>query len=135
MEPPGAVDVYHLKHIAMRWQRVAVRRVDKVCAKRGKVPRRLTQALRNKRILKVVPTVMRLDRLRVVVYPNDHRPAHVHVIGSGCEAVFNLNCPTGPVELRENYGFASRELSRKLDVLTANLGDLCRAWEHIHGIT
>jgi hypothetical protein len=77
---------------------------------------------------------MRMDRLRVVVYPNDHRPAHVHVIGRGCEAVFNLNCPAGPVELRENYGFPSRELNRILDVLTANLEDLCRAWEHIHGI-
>jgi len=51
---------------------------------------------------------MGLDGLRVVVYPNDHRPAHVHVIGRGCEAVFNLNCPAGPVELRENYrSFAS----------------------------
>ena len=44
------------------------------------------------------------------------------------------DCPAGLVELRENYGFPSRELSRILDVLTANLKDLCRAWEHIHGI-
>lgn len=28
--------------------------------------------------------------LRVAIYPNDHRPAHVHVIGDG-EAVFVLN--------------------------------------------
>ena len=86
------------------------------------------------RIIKVVPTVMRFDGLRVVVYPNDHRPAHVHVIGRGDEAVFNLNCPAGPVELRENYGFPGRELRHIPDVLTANLEDLCRAWEHIHGI-
>ena len=86
------------------------------------------------RIIKVVPTVMRWDGLRVVVYPNDHRPAHVHVIGRGFEAVFSLNCPAGPVELRENYGFPGRELRHIPDVLTANLEDLCRAWEHIHGI-
>ena len=84
--------------------------------------------------MKVVPTVMRLGGLRIVVYPNDHRPAHVHVIGRGCEAVFNLNCPLGPVELRENFGFPSRELSHIFDVLTVGLEDLCRAWEHIHGI-
>lgn len=76
---------------------------------------------------------MRFEGLRVVVYPNDHRPAHVHVIGRGSEAVFNLNCPAGPVELRENYGFPSRELNHSVDVLTANLEDLCQAWEHIHG--
>ena len=44
--------------------------------------------------------------------PNDHRPAHVHVIGHGCEAVFNLNCPKGPVTLRENYWFARRDVAR-----------------------
>src|SRR5437868_3887052 len=38
-----------------------------------------------------MPTVHRFDGLRVVIYPNDHRPAHVHVIGAGGEAVFFLN--------------------------------------------
>ena len=66
-----------------------------------------------------MPTVLRFDGLRVVVYPNDHRPAHVHVIGRGCEAVFFLNCATGPVELRENYGFSRREVSHIESVLTA----------------
>ncbi|WHZ20694.1 MAG: hypothetical protein OJF55_002843 [Rhodanobacteraceae bacterium] len=28
-----------------------------------------------------MPTILRLGGLRVVIYPNDHRPAHVHVIG------------------------------------------------------
>ncbi|MGO9259223.1 MAG: DUF4160 domain-containing protein [Bryobacteraceae bacterium] len=45
-----------------------------------------------------MPTVLRFDGLRVVIYPNDHRPAHVHMIGRGHEAVFDLNCPAGPVE-------------------------------------
>ena len=77
---------------------------------------------------------MRFDWLRVVVFPNDHRPAHVHVIGRGGEAVFDLNCPAGPVGLRENYGFPSRKLSYIQGALTANLKHLCQAWEHIHGI-
>jgi hypothetical protein len=36
-----------------------------------------------------------------VIYPGDHRPAHVHVIGKGGEAVFNLNCPDRPSALRD----------------------------------
>ena len=40
-----------------------------------------------------MPTVLRFNGLRAVIYPNDHRPAHVHVIGRGYEAVFNLHCP------------------------------------------
>ena len=81
-----------------------------------------------------VPTVLRFDGLRVVIYPNDHRPAHVHVIGPESEAVFNLNCPTGPVELRENYDFSRREIRKIAKVLTENLAGLCRAWEEIHGV-
>jgi Domain of unknown function (DUF4160) len=81
-----------------------------------------------------VPTVLRFDGLRVTIYPNDHRPAHVHVIGPDHEAVFNLNCPVGPVELRENYGFSGRELNHVGRVLNPNVGALCLAWEGIHGV-
>jgi hypothetical protein len=81
-----------------------------------------------------MPTVLRFDGLRVVIYPNDHRPAHVHVIGRGCEAVFNLNCPAGPVELRENYRFSKRQISKIETELTDRVDELCRAWEEIHGI-
>jgi hypothetical protein len=49
-----------------------------------------------------VPTALRFDGMRVVIYPNDHRPAYVHVVGRGCEAVFNMHCGIGLVELREN---------------------------------
>ena len=59
-----------------------------------------------------MPTVKRIDGLRVVIYPNDHRPAHVHVIGSDSEAVFDLHCPFGPAEVRENYGFSLKEWGR-----------------------
>jgi hypothetical protein len=82
-----------------------------------------------------VPTVHRFDGLRVVIYPNDHRPAHVHVIGRGREVVFHLNCPAGPVEVRENYGFSWREITKIETELTERAGELCRAWEKIHGIT
>jgi hypothetical protein len=81
-----------------------------------------------------VPTILRFDGFRVAIYPNDHRPAHVHVIGSECEAVFQLNCPDGPVELREDYGAARRQIKNFERELMKNLGQLCRAWEKIHGI-
>lgn len=80
-----------------------------------------------------MPTVLRFDGPRAVVYPNDHRPVHVHVIGRSCEAVFNLNCPAGPVELRENYRFSRREIMPIAGVLVENLTQLCTAWENIHG--
>jgi hypothetical protein len=81
-----------------------------------------------------MPTVLRFGGFRVAVYPNDHRPAHVHVIGQGHEAVFELNCPGGLIELRENYGFSRRELTPIAQTLLMSIGALCNAWESIHGI-
>lgn len=78
-------------------------------------------------------TVPRISGLRVVIYPNDHRPAHVHVIGSDHKAVFTLHCPDGTPELRENYGFSQRELGKIADELAANLAQLCKSWRSIHG--
>jgi len=80
-----------------------------------------------------MPTVLRFEGLRVVIYPNDHRPAHVHLIGRGCEAVFNLRCPAGPVALRENYGFSPREVRNIQRVLKNDLTVLCSEWGRIHG--
>jgi len=48
--------------------------------------------------------------------------------------VFNLNCPAGPIELRENYGFSRREISKIEAVLSRHVKELCRAWEEIHGV-
>ncbi len=82
-----------------------------------------------------MPTVWRFAGFRVVIYPNDHRPAHVHVhvIGADCEAIFSLHCPDGPVELREDYGCSRGDLRQMAAELNNHLAELCTAWEHIHG--
>lgn len=80
-----------------------------------------------------MPTVLRLDGLRVVIYPDDHRPAHVHVIGAEGEAVFILNCPSGPPELREAYGFSRRDVSKIQKDLADHVATLCPVWSEIHG--
>jgi hypothetical protein len=80
-----------------------------------------------------VPTVLRIDGLLVVIYPNDHRPAHVHVIGAGKEALFFLNCPNGPPQLRENFRFSRSELNRIQEKLAPHATQLCAAWKEIHG--
>jgi hypothetical protein len=79
-----------------------------------------------------MPTILRIGGLRVVIYPNDHSPEHVHVIGPDREAVFELHCPDGPVMLRESYEFTTRQLRRLIDQLSAALPELCSAWEDIH---
>lgn len=80
-----------------------------------------------------MPTVMRIDGVRVTIWPNDHRPAHVHVVSKSGEAVFNLNCPDGPLKLRESYGFRRAELNRLQAALSDAVVAFCREWSRIHG--
>ncbi|HEY5831185.1 MAG: DUF4160 domain-containing protein [Hyphomicrobiaceae bacterium] len=80
-----------------------------------------------------MPTVRRIDGYRVVIYPSDHVPSHVHVIGGGSEAIFNLDCPNGPVALREQYGFSRPAITRIRKALDEMVPELCRAWSRIHG--
>jgi hypothetical protein len=79
-----------------------------------------------------MPTVDMIGSLRVVIFPNDHRPAHVHVIGKGHEAVFRLHGPEGAPELRENYGFPASELTKIKAALTERRAHLCAKWSEIH---
>ena len=80
-----------------------------------------------------MPTVCRRAGLRVTIHSNDHRPAHVHVIGDGKEVVFVLHCPQGPPELRGNYGFRLRDVTRIKRQLVGVLPKLCDEWRQIHG--
>jgi hypothetical protein len=80
-----------------------------------------------------MPTIFRHSGLRVVIWPNDHRPAHVHVIGTDREAIFNLNCPAGPLDLRESFGFRLGEINDLGDALLHILGLACAEWRRIHG--
>lgn len=79
-----------------------------------------------------MPTILRIGSFRVVIYPNDHRPAHVHVIGGDGEAVFILNCPDGPLELRQSFGFSLQQANDLARQVQANLAVLCPAWRTIH---
>ena len=80
-----------------------------------------------------MPTVLRLDGLRVVIYPNDHRPAHVHVVGSDAECVFDLRCPDGPPLIRQNFGFSRARLTGIAREIGMALGRLCEEWRLRHG--
>jgi hypothetical protein len=58
-----------------------------------------------------MPTVLRSGALRVVIYPNDHSPTHVHVLGPGWVVlVIKL---IGPV-VREVINCGEREARRAL---------------------
>jgi hypothetical protein len=80
-----------------------------------------------------MPTVLRIGALRVVIYPSDHGPAHVHMQGADGETVFILHCPRGPPALRESFGFKRPDLSAIKHALAASITLLCTKWSAIRG--
>ena len=81
-----------------------------------------------------MPTISTINGHRVVIYPADHRPAHVHVIGADFEVVFILNCPDGPIEVMTIVGKVSdaaiRRIARNIE---PEIAVFCAAWSKHHG--
>ena len=76
-----------------------------------------------------MPTILRVDGLRVVIYPNDHSPAHVHVIGPGWVVVVTL---AGP-DVREAVGCKEADVRRAIDLVADHQAALMEAWKSYHG--
>ena len=77
-------------------------------------------------------TVLRAVGLRVVIYTNDHLPAHVHVFGDG-EAKINLLGPGNVPILVWADRMSRGEVRRAMRVVTRESGFLLRRWGEIHG--
>jgi hypothetical protein len=76
-----------------------------------------------------MPTVHRQDGFRIVIWPNDHRPPHVHVFTSSGEAVVQLD----PISVREYVGMKPGEVVRAVQIVEAHQTKLNAAWKEIHG--
>jgi hypothetical protein len=79
-------------------------------------------------------TVLRAEGLRVVIYLNDHLPAHVHVLGDG-EAKINLMGPQGGLMLVWADNMTRGEVRRAMRIVAEQRVFLLQRWEDIHGRT
>ena len=77
-------------------------------------------------------TVLRADGLRVVIFVNDHVPAHVHVFGDG-ETKVDLAGPDGQPRLVWAEGATRAEVRRAMRLVAGQQEELLRRWREIHG--
>lgn len=77
-----------------------------------------------------MPTILRIDGFAVRIYPNDHQPPHVHVIGANGEAVVSLD---GSSALIRTVGLSRKEVSAACEIVATHIQELVKAWEAIHG--
>lgn len=76
-----------------------------------------------------MPVVLRFGRFKVVIYPKDHAPAHVHVLADGAEAKFDIK--TG--KCVAVYGFSSRTVSQLSKIVLENTDLMMEAWRDYEG--
>jgi len=77
-------------------------------------------------------TVLRAEGPRVVIFVDDHQPAHVHVLGDG-QARINLTGAGGTPELVWAYGMTRGEVRRAMRIVVEQRAVLLARWESIHG--
>ncbi len=77
-------------------------------------------------------TAVRAGGLRVVIFVDDHEPAHVHVFGDG-HAKINLVGAGGAPELVSAEGMNGGEVRRAVRIVVEQQALLLARWEDIHG--
>lgn len=77
-------------------------------------------------------TVHRAHGLRVVIFVDDHAPAHVHVFGDG-EAKINLLGADGAPEMLSAAGMSRADLRRAMRMVKEQQAYLLERWSEIHG--
>jgi hypothetical protein len=77
-------------------------------------------------------TVYRAQGFRIVIFTNDHEPAHVHVFGDG-EAKINLVGPDDAPELVWAIDMTRADVRRAMKIVIEQRERLLAHWSAIHG--
>lgn len=76
-------------------------------------------------------TVLRISGFEFRIYPNDHRPAHVHVFRG--DDVIVIDVSGGQPKQREVHGMKRNDARRALQIAKGNLRALQEEWRRMHG--
>jgi Domain of unknown function (DUF4160) len=80
-----------------------------------------------------MPTIIKQDGFRIVIYPNDHTPAHVHVLKGDGEVRIELGSEKILPSLMSVRGkISDREVVRALSLVTEYQIELLAKWDEIH---
>jgi hypothetical protein len=81
-----------------------------------------------------MPTVIRQDGFRIVIYTNDHLPAHVHVIKANAEIRIQLGSEgESPQLLTIDGDISNKEVAKALYLVKEHQIELLNKWREIHG--
>jgi hypothetical protein len=74
--------------------------------------------------------MLRRSGLRVVIFSNDHEPAHVHVFGDG-EVKINLIDPSGKPKVVWSVGMQTSDIRKAYALVFENRLMLLKHWNEL----
>ena len=77
-------------------------------------------------------TIYRAHGLRVIIFTDDHEPAHMHVFGDG-QAKINLVGPDGVPTLVKAEGMKVNDLRRAMQIVRDQQEQFLSKWREFHG--
>lgn len=81
-----------------------------------------------------MPTVHREDGFRLVIYPNDHLPRHVHIFRGDGEVIIRLGSDTETPSINQIYGdISNKDIAKALRIVQVSQVKLLELWKTIHG--
>ncbi len=80
-----------------------------------------------------MPTIYRQDGFDVMIYTNDHVPAHVHVFKADGEVVIYLGSGNSPPRVRTNIRMGRADERRALIIVAEHDEEFWAEWGRIHG--
>ena len=81
-----------------------------------------------------MPTVLRQEGFRVVIYFNDHLPSHVHVFKGSGEVRINLgNGDTAPTLMSIFGDISDKDVARALYLVKEHQAELLAKWRNSRG--
>jgi len=77
-------------------------------------------------------TIYRAHGLRVIIFTDDHEPAHLHVFGDG-QVKINLIGPDGAAALVWAQGMKGNDVRRAVQIVQDQQEAFLARWREIHG--
>lgn len=77
-----------------------------------------------------MPTIINVNGFRIIIWPADHEPPHVHVFKGKGEAKINIASPHNLVTV---YDLTKQDIRQALELVAENESLLLVAWREIHG--
>lgn len=71
-----------------------------------------------------MPTIYRIGRFSVKIYPRDHRPPHVHIVGPDGQAKISLD----KFQCISCWGFSEKDIKRIILFLKLHEAEIWEAW-------